>query len=78
MLHGRVNSAIRLLGSTNSGGVLPLDADTIKKLKEKHPRAAPAYTGSLLNRPIDQIPVTYYDSIDEFMIERAIKSTKGA
>ena len=78
MLHGRVNSAIRLLGSTNSGGVLPLDADTIKKLKKKHPRAAPAYTGSLLNRPIDQIPVTYYDSIDEFIIERAIKSTKGA
>ena len=38
------------------------------------------YKGSLLFGPIDDIPVSYYDTdrIDESMIENAIKQTKGA
>ena len=78
MLHGKVNAAIRLLERDGSCGVLPLSDDTLGKLKDKHPDAALAYKGSLLFGPIDDIPASYYDRIDERMIENAIKQTKGA
>ena len=79
MLQGKVNPAIRLLENcSGSQGVLPLTKSTIDTLKDKHPRAAPAHIGSLLYGPIDEVPDTYFNSIDGDQIGKAIKLTKGA
>ena len=37
MFQGKVNSALRLLDKSNSGGVLPLSPETMKELRLKHP-----------------------------------------
>ena len=41
VLEGKVNAAIRLLDDDISSGVLPLSADVIKALCQKHPDAKP-------------------------------------
>ena len=42
VLEGKVNAAIRLLDDDSSSGVLPLSAEVIKTLRQKHPDAKPS------------------------------------
>ena len=42
VLEGKVNAAVRLLNDDTSSGVLPLSADVIKALRQKHPDAKPS------------------------------------
>ena len=42
VLEGKVNAAIRLLDDDSSSGVLPLSAEGIKTLRQKHPDAKPS------------------------------------
>ena len=78
MLLGKVNSAIRLLERNSCGGVLPMNDTNLNLLYEKHPKGSPAYKGSLLNGPILDVPKSFYDKIDNIMIDRAIMRTKVA
>ena len=78
MLFGKINSAVRLLEKNSCNGVLPMNNDNLNLLNKKHPPGAPALLGSLLQGPILDIPKSFYDSIDEFMIEKAVARTHGA
>lgn len=78
MLNGKLNAATRLLETEGSGGILPLSNTVIETLKEKHPPAAPATKNSLLHGPVEEVPPSYFDDINEQKIARAIRTTKGA
>ena len=73
-----MNVALKLISKENSTGVLKLTDKVIKELQEKHPAAAATEEGSLLYGPVQQVPSNYYDEIDEQMILKAAKLTKGA
>ena len=53
VLEGQINSALRFLSETTSGGVLPLTDEVMSQLKQKHPNPQPAQLGSLLFGPMD-------------------------
>ena len=55
-----------------------MNKENINLLIDKHPQGALAYKGSLLFRPILDIPICYFNSIDEHLIEKAINQTHGA
>ena len=78
MIHGKVNSALRLLEETNSNGILPMNKENLEVLKQKHPLPSPSVVGSLLFGPVLEIERTYFDTIDADMIDRAMWMTKGA
>ena len=42
MENGRVNKVLKLLESSNKGGILPLIEETFEMLLEKHPKASEA------------------------------------
>ena len=75
MLLGKVNAASRLLESDSSKGVLTMNEENMNLLIDKHPQGALAYKDSLLFRPILDIPLCYFNSIDEQLIEKAINQT---
>ena len=78
MIHGKVNSALRLLEKTSGNGVLQMNKENLKLLKEKHPSPAPSLVGSLLFGPILETDKSYFDSINVDMIDRAMRMTKGS
>lgn len=79
VMEGQINSALRFLNETLSGGVLPLSNDVMTQLKEKHPKPQPAKLGSLLFGPIDdEIPESIYTEINGDMIRQAALRTKGS
>ena len=49
----QINSALRFLKETTSGGVLPLTDEVMSQLKQKHPNPQAAQLGSLLFGPMD-------------------------
>ena len=70
-------AAIKLLDSEGSTGLLNTTPEVLKGLKEKHPEAADIAEESLLHGPIDHIPPSAFDLIDEKMIFDAATKTKG-
>ena len=78
VLEGQINSALRFLSETSTGGVLELTDDVMAQLKEKHPNLQPTTLGSLLFGPInDDIPESVYSEINGEMIREAALRTKG-
>ena len=79
VLEGQINSALRFLGETSTGGVLELTDDVMAQLKEKHPNPQPTTLGSLLFGPInDDIPESVYSEINGEMVREAALRTKGS
>ena len=79
MLEGQINSALRFLNETTSGGVLGLIDEDMAQLKQKHPIPQPAKLGSLLFGPIDdEFPESVYSEINGEMVRQAALRTKGA
>ena len=78
MLLGKVNAALRLLDKNSRNGVLPMNDENLELLNDKHPNAAPVVSESLLEGPILDIPDSFYENIDEMMIEKSIARTRGA
>eukprot|EP00111_Clytia_hemisphaerica_P007481 TCONS_00021735-protein len=77
MQKGNVNGAIKLLTNNMRGGVLPLDDNTIKQLRVKHPRAKPADESAILQGPLLQVEPVVFEVIDENLIYKAAQLTKG-
>ena len=69
MFHGKVSAAVRFL---------QIDENVIKELEIKHPSSYPIAEGKLLYGPIADVPLCYFDHVDEAMITRATLRTKGA
>ena len=63
VMNGQINSALRYLSDNQGGGVLPLDDDVMRQLKEKHPNPQEACLGSLLFGPMEDIPDFIYQQI---------------
>ena len=79
VLEGQINSALRFLSETSTGGVLELTDDVMAQLKEKHPNPQPTTLGSLLFEPInDNIPESVYSEINGEIIREAALRTKGS
>ena len=78
MWQGKVSAALKLLNSDYDNGVLKVDDNVFKDLQEKHPKPALIKEGSLLQGPIDKVPASYWDAIDESIIATATRLTKGS
>ena len=77
MEKGDVHGAIKLLTNNMSGGILPLDRQTIELLKEKHPESRETNESNLLSGPIQHIDPIVFDTIDEEMVRKAALKTQG-
>ena len=78
VMNGQINSALRYLSDNQGGGVLPLDDDVMRQLKEKHPNPQEACLGSLLFGPMEDIPDLIYQQINGEMVRNAALRTKGS
>ena len=77
MQKGDLNSAIKVLTNNMSGGVLPLNDETLKTLHDKHPQGKDIDDNIMLQGPIKPIHPIVYNAIDETTIIKAVKMTKG-
>ena len=79
MLQGKVIVALKFLESeAQAGGMLPLNDETLQGLYAKHPLLKDVKPFSLLYGPIDDVPSTYFESIDEELIQKVAMATHGA
>ena len=76
MFEGKINITLRYLTENNDHGILPSTPETIKELKKKHLEQAKLYKDALLTGPTQKIPSTYFDKIDENLIQKAAKKTR--
>ena len=76
MLSGKVNSALRLLSSTESSGILNVEKQTTELLLEKHPVGAEKYCEFLLLGPEFLFGEYAYDTIDGALIKKRQKKSK--
>ena len=78
MANGKVGAAIKLLESSTKGGILQINDETRKLLKEKHPQAEPLHKELLLNGPVHSIPAAIYDSLSPDLIQNMALRTRGS
>ena len=64
VLEGKVNASIQLLDDDTSSGVLPLSADVIKALLQKHPDAKPSNDTMMLHGSFNNINEIIFDKIN--------------
>ena len=77
-LEGKVNAAIRLLDDDSSSGVLPLSADVIKTLRQKHPDAKPSNDTMMLHGPFNHVNEKIFDGTDADLVRKCTIRTKGS
>jgi hypothetical protein len=77
MLQGKVNPAMRLLEQEQSSGVINVNSDTLKELRDKHPVACPPNEAVMLKGEIPIVDPVMFDALDESMIMNAALRTKG-
>jgi len=78
IMHGKIGAAMKLLDKESCSSVLPLSEDTIKGLKAKHPDPGKVSDDSLLRGPVDQLPASFVEGINEQLIMKASLRTKGS
>ena len=78
MFEGKINAALRYLTENKDHGILPSTPGTIKELKKQHPEPAKIYKDARLTGPTQKLPSSYFDKIDENLIQKAAKETRGA
>ena len=78
VMEGKITAALKFLDSEASNGILTISDDVLAELKAKHPDAEPASDECLLRGPINFLPKTFFDSIDEQTILKSALRTKGS
>ena len=78
VIEGKINPALRLLDTSATTGILPINSETCALLKEKHPDAAPKFQEMLLNGPLKNVEPVIFESITGEMIQKLSLKTKGA
>ena len=68
ILQGKINAALRYLNQNGNVGVLNLFLEVLLEMKEKHPPQSEVQLYGLLFGPIDLVPNSVFDSIDETMM----------
>ena len=77
MVKGNVNGAIKLLSKNMQNGILPLDEETLKALRQKHPEAEPTNPDILLTDAPVKIHPVRFEEINAEMIRQSALKTKG-
>jgi len=77
MHKGNINAAIKVLTNNMKNGILPLNNETLKLLKQKHPKPTKADEGILLTDIPDSIHSVKFESIDEDIVRKAVIKTRG-
>ena len=75
---GHVRQASRMLQTDCQQGILPVNAENLEKLREKHPEGAEASKDDLLQGERKQGHPVIYNKIDGLMVKRAAINTKGS
>ena len=78
MMRGNIKAAVRLLSVNETGGVLPLNEETMNELKKKHLDSQPQFQHLLLCGPVQEVNPVIFDKLDETTILQAASRTKGA
>ena len=78
VLEGKVNAAFRLLDDDTSNGVLPLSADVIRTLRQKHPDAKPSIDTMMLHGPFNHVNEIIFDGINADLVRKCAIRTKGS
>ena len=78
MLKGNIKSALRLLESTSSKGVLKLNENIMNTLRNLHPERNDPSPEVMLDQEVEEIDPIIYESIDGQSILLAVLKTKGA
>ena len=73
-----MSTALKLLDNKSATGLLPLTEEVMRELKEKHPEPATIQGDPFLRGPIQRIPEYFFDGIDEQLILKTTKDTKGS
>ena len=76
MHKGNVNSAIKLLINNMESGILPLNNDTLKLLKQKHPKPAKACEDVLLPDKPESVHFKKFETIDGELVRKACMKTR--
>ena len=76
MMQGKINAAVKML-SNSSIGIHSVDDKVLKDLQNKHHDLSPIKEGTLLHGPVNRVLPSYFDSIDEAMVLKAERLTKG-
>jgi len=79
MSKGNINGAIKLLSDNMQNGILPLNDETLKLLKQKHPEGkSPPDNVLLPDTPIEVHSVRFEDINSELIRQSALKTRGGA
>ena len=76
VLKGKANPAIPLLNDDNSSGFLPLSADVIKTLHQKHANAKPSSNTMILHRPFNHVNEIIFDGVNADLVRKCAIRTK--
>ena len=77
MMQGKVKQALRVVAGSQ-GGVAKASPETLQKLKEKHPSAAPTDPKTLAEGLFKKIPDSAWEKIDADFIRKIALNSKGA
>ena len=72
-----VNAALKLLTDNMTGGILALNDEALDMLRQKHPEARNRQEDITLQGPMKSINPILFVEIDDEMIIKAAKNTKG-
>ena len=78
MEDGKVSKTLKLLESSNKGGILPLTEETFEVLLGKHPKAFEASKDILTEEEVQNVHPVIYDKIDLEMVKDAIEKSRGS
>eukprot|EP00111_Clytia_hemisphaerica_P004992 TCONS_00014349-protein len=78
MLRGNIKAALRVLEQAPNGGILGLNEDTLRSLKELHPEGSDAQNDILLTGKPAHIDPIVYESIGGTAILSAALKTRGS
>ena len=78
MEDGKVSKTLKLLESSNKGGILPLTEETVEVLLGKHPKAFEASKDILTEEKVQNVHPVIYDKIDLKMVKDAIEKSRGS
>ena len=77
IMQGKVNAALKMLAKSETR-VHKVTDDIVKELQAKHPKPEKIQDETLLQGPINKVPASYFDEIDEKMVFKACTRTQGA
>ena len=77
MSQGNVNGAIKLLTNKMENGILPLNEETLKMLRQKHPEPKDAPQDVLLNDEVPSVHSIRFEKINGELIRKVALKTRG-